>query len=180
MVLDFMKVKENRIRVFRRLWKWYGDQDFMITSSELKSQYHTNPNLGSRLLIIRQALYIEGDKVTGNIYDLALPSVIEAVYNKYWDRFLKNYAYPRVLKSGDGQKGEWPTMYRTRAISEFIARGFKHKNDVKIDVINRYCIKANISDLWWPEDFETHGDALEVFNRMGISGLTGTTLPKKK
>lgn len=178
-VFRWLKKKKNRISLYKHLWKTYSDQAFFTQNNQnFIPSYANNPSLGCRILSIRDFLIIQGDVIKfDGYYPIAL---CQKVYDKYWERFINKYALPRVLKAGDGQKGPWPTMNRTRAILEFIARGFKYETDVKIDRVNKYCIKANIANLWWPEDFETHQDAIDIQTRFGITGLTGTTLPKTK
>src|SRR5687768_13269172 len=177
-VLGFMRIKENRLKIFKRLYKFYPDQAFAIDGCyDSVPHYSDNPSKGVQICHLKYALEIEGHKATGP--DLYVPYVtLEEVHKKYWSRFEK-YMIGKIKKKY-GLPGPFPTMNRTRAIQEFIARGFVYETDAKIDRVGKYCVKANIANLWWPEHFDSHQDAIDIQTRFGISGLTGTTLPKER
>lgn len=166
--------KDQRRLLYRGLYKNYGQRQFMSYETHpehmvahLKHKLADNPEYGAELLIIGYS--VEGEKSSSAKY-------LEQLHKKYWKRFCIKYLIPRVKRLG----GRFPTMNKTLAIKEFIARGFKHEEDVLLDLKNRYCIKCNIAPLWWPKDFELHQEAIEVMGKMGIAGLTGTTTPKTK
>lgn len=185
-----MRVKKNRLKVYKYVWQNFHQRELRILTygnltgveKYIKDGLEKiDPARGTDLIQWYRAMvkagFINFEQYTPELGSLA----ISKIFDKYRMRWVNNYAHYKVIASGNGFGGYWPTMNKTKAISEFIARGFVYRDDAtEIDTVNKYCIKANIADLWWPKDFETHGDALGVFQRVGISGLTGTTLPKKK
>lgn len=102
----------------------------------------------------------------------------EALHEKYHERHLKFYIFKKKKINGNVN---WPMMNKTEAMKEFLAMGFKHREDVKPDLTMGYYVYAHTCcDLWYPEVFDSHQDAIKVQTTLGISGYTGTTLKKEK
>lgn len=110
---------------------------------------------------------------------LSIAYACEALHKKYWHRFVKNIFPIKVKK----HHGYIPHMQKTQAMKEFLAMGFMHISDLtsgSLDMNNYSFVYAHVGDLWWPERFDSQLDAIKVQKRLGIPGLTGTTLIKSK
>lgn len=95
----------------------------------------------------------------------------ELIHKKYRERFVREYASDRAIKEG------WPHENKTKAIWELIRRGWVHKDEPNFKKGN-VIITCHIAPLVWPKSFYQHQDALDILNRYGIPGYTGTILPK--
>lgn len=127
-----------------------------------------NPTLFAELNMVDYALRRLGVEL--NTWDYLIK-----IHKKYRPRFIKYYLSPMVRRNG----GLFPHMGKTDAIKEFIARGFVHEDEVKLDKLNNCWIKCQIAPLVWPKDFYQHQDALQEMDKIGIPGYTGTVLPNK-
>jgi hypothetical protein len=96
------------------------------------------------------------------------------LHKKYWDRFHKYYFFPRTKK-----QIAIPHLNKTRAVAEFLARGFVHKDDAIDFRGKKYIVQCNIAPLVWPEGFDQHGEACKKASEVGIGGYTGCPIPNK-
>lgn len=99
----------------------------------------------------------------------------QQVYDAHYGKFHQLRVFPMVKKNG----GRFPHMDKTKAILEFIARGFVHSDDFKINYVKKCHIKCHIAPLVWPEEFDTQRDALIVSDKIAIPGYTGVELSKE-
>ena len=95
------------------------------------------------------------------------------IWEKYRERFVKHRLMPMVQKKG----GVFPHEDKTRAVQEFLLRGFVHQ-DTFVRESNKHYVLCNIAPLIWPKGFEHHQDAIKVQGEFGIPGYTSTTLIK--
>ena len=137
-----------------------------------KGDFKDNPELYSELKQIMDALFcMDFRKYLGDGgFGWKDAEVVHAYHYK---SFLQKRLMPMVKKKG----GIFPREDKTKAITEFIARGFIHKDDIRMSP-DKHWVICNIAPLVWPEGFDTHQEAIDIQMRMGISGYTGTTLKK--
>lgn len=103
-----------------------------------------------------------------------IASICERIHKRYWVRFHKNI-YPKWVK----RDVYIPHIGKTDALKESLAMGFIHKSEIAYNPNENYCVHTHIGDLWWPEVFKLHQDAIAIQVKYGLGGITGTTLPKK-
>lgn len=106
--------------------------------------------------------------------DRQFPQWVLEVREKHLSKFHKLRVFPMNRKT----KGQFPHMDKTKAIVEFIARGFVHEDDYLIDYVKKSHIKCNIAPLVWPDQFESQAQALHQMDKVGIPGYTGTVIAK--
>lgn len=172
-VLEF--AKENKKQFYRKWYKRWADRRYYLLeykdfgTTQIDTAYKDNPEKGSEINALSWIMG-EMDFPDGGMF------VTEGLWEKYRERFVKNYLLPKVKRNG----GYFPRMKKTDAIKELIARGWIHEDDaLRLNGKNVY-LKCNIAPLVWPEDYYQHQDALLMLNKVGISGYTGTVLPKSK
>ena len=102
--------------------------------------------------------------------------VCEKIHKRYWAKFHKKI-YPKKVKTHGGYI---PQIGKTDALKESLAMGFIHRSEITYDPKKHYCVHTHVGDLWWPEVFELHQDAIAIQVKYGMGGITGTTLPKEK
>jgi len=143
----------------------------MSSNYNNKHQYKDDPNRAANWKQISGALFASGFKtppqgIGDDSYDI--------IYEKHLGKFHKLRVFPMVKK----HQGRFPHMDKTKAIIEFIARGFIHEDTADIDMVRKAYIKCKIAPLVWPEEFDTQAQAFHKFEKIGIPGYTGVVYPK--
>lgn len=183
-------ILENKKKFYRNMWRNYHRQDLLKRFfnewddrfPEFLWDHQENKAYARELKIIylaAEAIFKKVAKHSNGWYHYAedrerIMDCCEMLHHKYWKRFHKVYGNRARLAGG------WPHMNKTQALMEFLSMGFIYKTDIKYEPKDYYCVYAHIGGLWWPEPFESHGAAIEIQNKFGIWGLTGTTLQKSK
>lgn len=186
-------IKENKMKLYRYIWLYYGEGTLYSDKEDKMAEYlidleryfkgiYSNGykrELKILYLAVERLLRKVGDRGQQRWWDFysnraEIATELFKLHKRYWERFHKYYFFKAVKKAG----GHIPTMNKTLALKEFLAMGFVHSDDYTRNLTKYYYIKANIGDLWWPAAFDQHQDALEMANKVGIPGLTGTTLIK--
>lgn len=166
-------LKENRKLFFKSVYKNFGKTNILTVDTKnetilhIREHYFETPNYAGELMVIHGGLFdlCGGSKRTGELIK---------IHDKYWER-LEIYCTKKGAKLG-----KIPILGYTEGITELIARGFKHWNDVNLDLNTRFTLHAHFAPLWWPEDFGSHQEALTYMAMKGIAGHTGTKIPKNK
>jgi hypothetical protein len=186
-------IKTNKRKLYRYIWLYYGEgtlysdkedkiAEFLLEiDGVFKGKYSIQYKRELKILYLAvdKLLKRVGERHQTRWWDFCrdragIVQELFSIHKRYWKRFHKYYFPGAVKKAG----GHIPTMNKTLAMKEFLAMGFVHSDDFKRDH-RKYCyMKANIGDLWWPENFEHHQDACQQAEKVGIQGLTGTTITK--
>lgn len=172
-------IKPRKKKFYKGLWKWYGNVDLLISmgnvqSSPIKTALTYFPGRYSYVAELR-IIYLV---LLNDLWEEKLRGVIgldELVYlhKKYWERFHKYYVFPRTKK-----QIPFPHMNKTKAVAEFLARGFIHKDDAIDFRGKKYTVECTIAPLVWPQAFDQHGDACKTSAEVGIHGYTKCPIPK--
>jgi hypothetical protein len=168
--LEFLK--PNLKRFYREWYKRWHERGIMSGDSNNKFEFEDNPELYAECQMILKSLAIMGFFKTWE-HGLGYADVIP-IRDKYRKRFVKHRLMPMVLKN----RGIFPHMPKTLAISEFIARGFVHRDEVSMDH-SKHWVKCTIAPLIWPHGYDTHQESIEVQGKMGIPGYTEASLTVK-
>lgn len=175
-------IKENRKKFYKLLWENYGDYGFVYPTfpdSIMVIYLHKwrpklmndNPNLGAELLLLYNII-IQFYPNLDDVGESKLYHFLKFLHKRYWPKFHEKY----TQRAKDN--GGWPKMGCTRALKELLARGFIYRTEAKLDN-KKYHVIINIGGLVWPKDFDSHQDAIDIMQRFGIPGITGTSLPSK-
>lgn len=178
------------------MWKNYGNTALLLDkfdeiTTDLMPRFfwdnYANKSYARELMIfyhsIGQIFEIVHGKGNAGWFDYLenrsqIAEACEKLHEKYSKRFLKFYVFKK--KKVDGRV-KFPQMNKTQAMKEFLAMGFMHKDDVDPDTTKGYYVYTHTcGELYWPEIFESHQDAIKVQTTLGIPGYTGTTLKKDK
>lgn len=175
-VLSWLLVKENRMKFFKQVYKLW-DQDAIDPFFNTNGKWHVvipkkewdNYQMVANLLKIRDSFENIPNSPKCGAKDCYV------IYQEYWDRVNKY-----VLKKVKANGGHFPTLQTTKAIGEFLKRGFIHINDTDPEIfkLSHIIIYAHEGNLVWPVTYESHMDALKQMDRVGIPGRTGTKIPK--
>jgi hypothetical protein len=170
-------VRQNKKKFYKLWWKEWSNQVIERNHQYGDQRWHDlMNNYPSRYLEYQAISKIMG---TLGVFDMEkFPgwgyNETTIIWGKYRQRFI-TYMTKRANRNG----GRFPHENKTRAVKEFLNRGFKHVDDYVMDLQNCYYVKCNIAPLIWPDEFDNHQDAMEVQAKMGIPGYTGTIIPKK-
>lgn len=152
------------------MYKNWGNRTLFIRYNKEARKllvHYNNPELGCECNMIHDTL------VSLDYIGTWRPEDLLFLHKQFVHTFIQKYLIPKVIQNG----GIFPHEKKLRAIKELIARGFKHRDDVVIN-LKKFGVVCHIAPLVWPKQFDSHGEAIYILNRYGIPGYTGTVLAK--
>lgn len=184
-------VKENKRTFYKAIWNNFGNITLIIDDEtdkmpryfwdHLKSKDHARELKVIYLAtkhILNLTLYEGAFKTCKGWWQFCrdreeIHIACFKLHTRYWERFIKKFG-ERARSNGG-----WPHLLnRTQVLKEFLAMGWIHRHDLDFipTKVDGYCCYTHIADLWWPEVFEHHIDAINM--PYHITGYSGTTTPK--
>lgn len=170
-LLAWFKVKRNRLRVFRYIyknWEVVDDKNPFILVLGFKNKDWQKGNEVAKMI----AGYLE---VLGENTLLGW-IIFKELHKLYWPRIVK-YVLNKIKANG----GYFPTLGATKTIQTLLDRGWVHELDINNETYNplqEVVIYCHVAPLVWPKTYYQHSDAIKQLNKVGIPGRTGTRLPK--
>ena len=157
--------------MFRFWYKHYGNIKTFRDDDYGYKNYGGDLEKALRISQVRMWAMVLGDKYL----PFQSRGLAEKVYNKYWDRFVGSYLMKKVKANG----GVFPREKKSTALSIFLSRGFVWEDEFNWNS-DKYYVKCNLAPLWYPVEFNGHGDALEMMHKIGLNGYTSCPIAGKK